>query len=254
MRKFILFFAALFSLGANAQDNNLNGSYKIIKAYYGNANEAYNISGTTIVKIFKNGYWLSAFFGNSDKPFDGAGGGTYKLKDDQYIEKLNFFSWDSTAVGSAVPFTYKLDGDNFSQDGLLNTGKYHNYTIKEEYKKILTNTPLLNDGLEGVWFMQSGDWANSKLGEGIYKNVSVMKIYSYPRFAFAYYDSTRNSFVGAGGGTYQFDGKKLSENLEYWSWGTPKYPKPDFAITISGDEAIQKGWDNGLAETWKKVK
>jgi len=119
---------------------------------------------------------------------------------------------------------------------------------------IATTEPLKDRSLEGVWSLQSARWGTSVFGEGKYKDVTVVKMYSYPRFSFAYFNEKTNTFVGAGGGTYQFDGKTLTEKIEYWSWGTPKYPLSVFKVQFSGEHYTQEGWDNGLLETWKKIK
>jgi hypothetical protein len=114
--------------------------------------------------------------------------------------------------------------------------------------------PLKNAMLEGSWEMQTGEWGASKLGEGKYKDVTVIKMYAYPHFSFAYYNSKTNTFVGAGGGTYQFDGTTLTEKIEYWSWGTPKFPLSVFKVQINATEYTQEGWQNGLRETWRRIK
>jgi hypothetical protein len=254
MRKIIILPAILMFFAATAQEKKLNGAYAITKAFYGNEKEQHDIGKTTIVKIFEDGYWIGAFFNKTEKTFDGSCGGTYTVKDGKYIETINFYSWDSTAVGTTYTFNYQLNGNAYLQEGKINTRKYKDYLIKEEYNKIVPAEKLESNKLEGAWQMQTGQWGNDKLGEGVYKNVSVTKIYAYPRFAFSYYDIDGKKFVGAGGGTYEFDGTKLTENIEYWSWGKPEYPVSVFKVAFAADTFTQQGWDSGLSETWKHAK
>ncbi len=230
-----------------------DGAFRVVESQYGNNPLQKGTGFQTILKIFKNGYWIAAFFGDPQRPFYGSGGGTFEIKDGKYVETLNFYSWDSTAVGNVYTFNYKLTNDSYTQEGYIDSEKYQHYLIKEKFEKLSAKKSLKNVSLEGVWLMQSGEWGTDKLGEGEYKDVSVVKIFSYPRFAFAYYNSKTKSFVGAGGGTYQFDGKTLTENIEYWSWGKPKFPISVFKINLTKNQFTQEGWENGLKEVWKKA-
>ncbi|HTS45877.1 MAG TPA: hypothetical protein VMH01_15865 [Puia sp.] len=244
----LLWFASATSIG----QQNLDGAFKVEKAKY--ANESMNTDSITVIKIFKDGYWIGAFFSGSPWWFDGCGGGTYRISKGKYIETVHFWSWDSTAAGSVITFNYKLEKDKYTQEGKINSAKYKDYSIEEEYQRISSSEPLKNNSLEGAWVMEAGQWGKEKLGEGEYKNVMVRKIFAYPRFAFAYFDMTKKRFIGAGGGTYQYDGKTLTEKIEYWSWGTPDHPVSEFKIAmLSENKFSQSGWDNGLSETWKKL-
>jgi hypothetical protein len=251
---FILLFWFPYSLGVKAQERKLDGAYEIVKASYGNG--SHDQGNRKVIKLFQNGYWIAAFFGDPNKPYylDGTGGCTYSTEKTHYIETLNFFSWDSTAVGKTITFNYKFEGNLYYQKGVLNSDQYKNDTLEETYKKIIPHELLQNSSLEGAWKMEEGDWWDGKLGKGDYSGVSVIKIFAYPRFAFAYYDLKKKIFVGAGGGSYQFNGKTLTENIEYWSWGKPDYPISIFSIKINGDSYRQSGWEGKLYEQYKKLK
>ena len=251
-----LWFALMtgFILTAQAVGQAPDGPFRVVEYQYGDKPASKGAGKQTVLKVFKDGYWIAAFFGDPKKPFNGSGGGTFEIKDGKYVEKLDFYSWDSTAVGDVYAFDYKLSADRYEQEGYIDSDKYKHYLIREKFEKLAAKEPLKNSSLEGVWHMESGEWGKSKLGIGEYKDVSVIKIFSYPRFAFAYYNPLTRSFVGAGGGTYQFDGKTLTENIEYWSWGKPAFPVSVFKTEIRGDQYIQEGWENGLKEVWKKNK
>ena len=90
MKKLFFLPALLLSSLLYSQDKAINGAYKIVKAFYGNDKESYNTDSTTIIKIFRDGYWMGAFFGNPKQPFNGCGGGTYTTKKGKNIETLNF--------------------------------------------------------------------------------------------------------------------------------------------------------------------
>jgi len=252
MKKILLPFILFASMSALAQK--LDGPFKIIAGQFGEKLLTQtDIERQHIVKIFKEGYWMCAYFGDPEQPFNGSCGGTYKIADGKYIETVNFYSWDSTAVGDVYRFNYKLESDRYIQDGKMDSDKYPNFIIKEEYSKIKTDVPLQNTSLEGVWQLQYGEWGNTN-SKQTYPDVTMIKIYAYPRFAFAWYNEKTKGFVGAGGGSYQFDGDKLIENVEYYSWGKLEFPIGEFNIQLAGDSFIQKGWNNTLTETWKRLK
>lgn len=252
MKKILLPLVCFVS--ASAVGQKLDGPFQITAGQYGEKPLTKSeIERQYIIKIFKDGYWMGAFFGDPKKPFNGSCGGTYTIANGKYIETVNFYSWDSTAVGDVYRFNYKLENDKYFQDGKMDSDKYPNYIIKEEYAKIKTDVPLKNASLEGVWKLQHGQWGNTST-ETTYAGVTMIKVYAYPRFSFAWYNENTKAFVGAGGGTYQFDGNKLIENVEYYSWEKLEFPVGEFKIDLSGDGFIQKGWNNTLNETWKRLK
>jgi hypothetical protein len=232
-----------------------SGAYKATETQYGDTKQSKEeLSRQPVIKLFKDGHWIVASFGDSAGGFQGTAGGTYKIVNGKYVEHISFFSWDSTAVGKSYIYDYTLNGNEYSQDGYMNSDKYKAHLVREKYAKLKPEEPLNHQGLEGTWKMQSGQWGEDKLGEGQYQNVTAIKIYAYPRFAFAYYNDLTKSLVGAGGGTYQFDGTMLRENIQYFSWGMPADTKPSFQVTISDNKFTQTDLKGTFKETWKKMK
>ena len=252
MKKFLLMLTILFnSINVFAQVK-LDGAYKIIFAQHGSDTSIEAYEKTTIIKTFKNGYWITAFFGDPAKSFNGSGGGTYKIEGNHYTETLNFCSWDSTAAGQTYTFNYKLQGNKYTQESIINSPKLKEHIIKENYEKINAASPLIDASLDGVWQLDSAIYADKKPGEFI--NRTAIKIYAYPRFAWAHYNSVTRQFIAAGGGTYQFDGKKVIEKLEYISRDIPVNTAVEISITaISNDKFSQLNHYNGHIETWKRL-
>jgi hypothetical protein len=82
-----------------------------------------------------------------------------------------------------------------------------------------------------------------------------IKIYAYPRFAWAQYNAVTKQFMGAGGGTYQFDGNKLTENIEYITYDEVPLNKPyELDIVKTTDNKFQQTGQNKFIETWKRLK
>ena len=244
---------------SDAPVSKLNGAFRQTKNKYGAMTKWESPDSVTIIKVFRDGYWLGAYYNDKRKgklPFDGACGGTYELKNGKYVEKVGFYSWDSTAVNNVFSFDYKISDKEYEQLGVMNSEKYPNYPINEVSERITATEPLKNNGLEGVWFMKEGQWGADRLGEGKYKNMQVVKIFSYPMVVYAYYNPITRQFNGAGGATYQFDGKTLTETNEFWSWqtdGKRKGKAETFKIALEKGQYVQQGWDEKLKEVFAKA-
>jgi hypothetical protein len=139
----------------------------------------------------------------------------------------------------------------------MNSEQYKNYPINEVCERITTTEPLKNKALEGPWFIKEGYWGGqSRFGEGNYKDVEVVKIFSYPMVVYAYYNPKTKQFDGAGGAMYQFDGKTLTETNEFWSWqadGKRKGNVEKFKLSVRNGQFVQEGWSGKLREVWAKA-
>lgn len=56
--------------------------------------------------------------------FSGSGGGTYKTDGHQYTENIDFFSRDSTRVGTSLSFDYKIQDGVWHHSGLNSRGEH----------------------------------------------------------------------------------------------------------------------------------
>lgn len=118
-------------------DSKLTGSWQIVKAQYGSGPmKTLGEGDLTTIKLFTATRWSVAFYNEKTKVFDGAGGGTYKLNGDQYLETIEYFSWHSDAVGQTTKFTLTLENGMLHQFGKMEYKGDKNYVIDEWYKKI----------------------------------------------------------------------------------------------------------------------
>jgi hypothetical protein len=254
MKKVISLALVIFPALSPFAQGNLTGAYKIVHARYGYDTASWSqYKNTKIIKIFKDGYWIGAFFGAPNRPFDGCGGGTYKTDGNEYVETLNFYSWDKTAAGKTFSFEYTLAGNTYTQRGKINSDKYKDYPIEEVFERIDSYESLKNDALEGVWQLENGQWPGLETDKSKYKNLKAVKIYCYPRFAWAQYDSTTSEFLGAGGGTYQFDGNNLIENIEYITYDVPLNTAYALKIEMAGNGKFLQTDMNNSKENWKRL-
>lgn len=260
-KRFFFLLLPLLALVADEPVSKLNGAFRQTKNKYGTMTEWKPRSDVTVIKVFRDGYWLGAFYDDKRpgrRSFDGACGGTYELKDGKYLEKVAFYSWDSTAVGNQFRFDYKVSPTQYEQYGVMDSEKYKKYPINEVAERLTATEPLKNAGLEGVWFMNEGYWGGAnRFGEGKYKDFEVIKIFSYPMVVYAYYNPKTRRFDGAGGARYQFDGTTLTETNEFWSWqvdGKRKGNVEKFKVSVENGRFVQQGWEGKLREVWAKAR
>lgn len=258
-KKLVMLSLTLAALTADEPVSTLNGAFRQVRNKYGTMTEWRTRDSVTVIKVFRDGYWFGAYFDdkrNGHTSFNGACGGTYELKNGRYVEHVNYYSWDSTAVGNTFVFDYKVTPAEYHQFGKMNSEKYRDYPINEVSTRITAIEPLKNKGLEGVWRMKEGVWKNSKLGEGKYKDVEVIKLFSYPMAVFAYFNPKTKAFVGAGGVRYQYDGQTLTEVNEFWSWapdGSRKGFKRAHRITLTDGRYVQTSEDGNLHELYERL-
>ena len=74
------------------------------------------------VKILTNTRFQWAAIDPGTKQFMGTGGGTYKFNNGKYTENIEFFSRDSSRVGSALTFDGKLENGDWHHSGASSKG------------------------------------------------------------------------------------------------------------------------------------
>ena len=259
MKKLLLVLCALILLVAFTRDepvSKLNGAYKMNRLKYSQDKDWVKADDRFSIKVFKDGYWFAGSLKKGNAELNGIAGGTYDLAKGKYNERIDFYSWDSSAVGTTIAFDYKLTPTEFHQSGVLNTAKYPKYELKEIRERVAVTEPLKDKGLEGVWKMQEGYWGGaSRFGEGKYRGFSMVKIFAYPYVVYAYYDDVHKKFDGGGVCRYQFDGKTLTETNELWTWDMTRRGKTEsHKITLQNGKLIQEGWEGKLREVFAKAK
>jgi hypothetical protein len=75
------------------------------------------------VKILTGTRFQWAAIDPGTQQFMGTGGGTYSFHDGKYTEQIEFFSRDSSRVGSSLSFDGKLESGNWHHSGLSSRGE-----------------------------------------------------------------------------------------------------------------------------------
>ena len=249
----LIFLLLLFV--ACKHDPNLAGAYTLVAARYGDSTlSKENIEGHKTVVVFKNGYWVSVnYSGNPQTTVESAVGGTYVLKGGKCIQTINFSSDNTTIIGKTLSFEYELKGSKYFRKGRM-TSDNGEYSLEEEYNKIARDKSLQDASLEGVWELKSAKWHGNSYNN--HPDFMQFKIYSYPSFAWAQYTVKGKDYIAVGGGSYQYDRKKLVEHLEYCSLGGAIIIPSNVEINvteISSTEIKQETANGEGKEVWKKT-
>ncbi|MEO6285777.1 MAG: hypothetical protein ABIN80_28370 [Dyadobacter sp.] len=262
MKKLLVSFCLLFFAGFTAfrPVSKVDGVFIRSAFKFGDMKDWGKDDSLTVIKVLRDGFWMVAYYDDNRKgraSFNGLAGGTYEIANGKYVEHISFYSWDSTAAGKTFEFDFKVGDQSFEQHGKINSDKYKDYPIHEKFTRLQADSPLADKRLEGIWKMKQGEWGTQRLGEGIYKNTTVIKMYSYPIAVYAYYNEATKSFLGGGGVRYHFNGDTLTETNEFWSWkpdGSRKGLKQDHQITFDKNNITQKGWSGTLTEQYEKIR
>lgn len=119
-----------------ATDIKIIGAWQIVRSQYGDSPMGDQKPGESVIKMFTGTRWSGTFYNTITKKFDGTGGGTYAQKGDQYQETLEYFSWDSTAVGKTFTFTLRIENGMLHQRGTIEYKGNPKYLIDEWYKRV----------------------------------------------------------------------------------------------------------------------
>lgn len=102
----------------------LAGVWKISARKQGGELQVIHQSGTRkTVKILTGTRFQWAAIDPGTKQFMGTGGGTYTFADGRYTERIEFFSRDSSRVGSALSFDGRLENGDWHHSGLSSRGE-----------------------------------------------------------------------------------------------------------------------------------
>ena len=165
-----------------------------------------------LVKIFKDGYWIMAIYGNGFQSMISCAGGTYEAGGGECTRRFDYFSRDTSLIIAADKFYYTNLGNKYVETKIKKITIVNPFINNEEYEKITSSTPLKNAGMEGVWKIESGQVGYARMGD------DYIKIYAYPGFAWVQYNIREKKFIAAGGGTYQYDGSVVTETIDFTTY------------------------------------
>ena len=74
------------------------------------------------MKFLLDGYFQWTAFNTETFKFSGSGGGLYEIKEEDYIEKIEFFSRDNSKVGIKLKFNFVQKSDDWYHKGFSSKG------------------------------------------------------------------------------------------------------------------------------------
>ncbi|MDG2396659.1 MAG: hypothetical protein P8M03_03295 [Flavobacteriaceae bacterium] len=74
------------------------------------------------MKFLIDGFFQWIAFDTEDFRFFGSGGGSYTSKNNNYIERIDFFSRDNNKVGKVLSFNYTIKGNDWYHKGFSSSG------------------------------------------------------------------------------------------------------------------------------------
>ncbi|MCB9042097.1 MAG: hypothetical protein H6557_36230 [Lewinellaceae bacterium] len=224
-----------------ASIDQLQGTWKLLAAKW-NA-DTKQFADNTIYKIYTRGRFALLFYNPADNSFAGAGGGTYTADADQFTERLEYFSFDTTAVGSAQTYHYEIRDGILHQSGTLNTDKYPDYPIHEFYERVEPGIGTLEEKhpLVGVWNIEEASYGGEKRDIAA-RYGKVIKIITPGYFYGAFFNPETGSFNGVTFGAWKAEGDQYTETIAAYSWDASAVGKTySFNWKVEGNKFYQTG-------------
>ncbi len=213
----------------------LTGAWKLTKT-----TEA-GRTASDVVKIITDKTFTFADYNRAEPKFIGAGGGTFTLDQNTLTENLEYFTPDSTRVGTSVKYTFRL------QNNVLTlTRKQAEQTIEETWQRLdAGQTPMA-----GAWRIRERETQPGQMTVMQRGPRKTIKWLSGTRFQWAAINPETKQFFGTGGGTYTVQNGKYTETIEFFS----RDPKR-VGVSISFDHELKStDWHHrGLSTTGNKI-
>jgi hypothetical protein len=165
------------------------------------------ITDQEYVKIYQDNYFAFGAKEIANNHFISAGGGPFEFRDGDYFETLDFFTLDSSQIGTTNK--YKLDLTNGK---MVISAEINGRILVEIWEKM----PEKKDDLTGNWVI-TGRKRDGEISRSTPGSRRTIKILSGGRFQWVAFNSETKQFSGSGGGTYTAENGKYVENITFFS-------------------------------------
>lgn len=198
--KSLLLLPLFFCFGwSNAQS--LEGAWKLT---HQNGEEMKEVE---YIKIYQDDYFAFGAKRIADNHFISAGGGEYTIDGKKYIETLDFYTPDTSQVGTSNSFTLE-----WVNGKMVITAPIKGKTLVEIWEKVSEE----KDELTGNWVI-TGRKQGEKLSRSTPGARRTIKILGGGRFQWVAFNSETKEFSGTGGGTYTANDGKYIERITFFS-------------------------------------
>ncbi len=117
-------------------DIQLKGAWKAIRSQYGKEPMVTLTENEISHKLFTGTRWAAVSFDKSTNKITGTAGGTYTIKGSDYVETVEYYSWDSDVVGKTFKFKMTIENGMLHQKGFMEWKGDPAYTIDEFYSRV----------------------------------------------------------------------------------------------------------------------
>ncbi len=245
----MLILCPILTWGQNEESQDITGVWRVLASSWNEDTKQY--ANCEMVKFITSSRWASIFYWPETQKFAGTGGGTYEWKDGNYVETVEYFTWDPSAIGTRQAYKMKIQDGKLIQEGRLNTDKfkYPYYAVHERLDK-LSWVYENQKSPQGVWGLAQATYGEEKLDSmGLKEKYGRgLKIISSNFFIGTFFDKEKKEMNGVSFGTYVIDkNSKYQETVRCWSWNDQSIvgTQPIFNWEISGnDNYHQHGYLN----------
>lgn len=186
-------------------------------------------------------FFSVAVYNIQDKTYTGTYGGTWHVKNDQFIETHEFNTLKPELIGVEQKTGVKIQKDKLS------------FTRGAEFSRIDNGTP---GALAGAWLITGRVTENGiqKMTPGARR---TMKILSGTRFQWIAYNVETKEFFGTGGGNYSTLNGKYTETIDVFSRDNNRVGAKlefDFSLNDIGDwrHSGRSSKGDPIDEVWSK--
>lgn len=237
---FILLCCALIAMAWHMRpaEADLNGAWRLVRSG--------NVTGQVpeTVKILADQSFTFATYDQQQKRFIGAGGGTFDLDKGTYTETFEYFTQDSTRVGSTRGYEIRRNGDKLELSYREKGGK-----ITETWQRIDSGSGK-QPSLAGAWRIRERETQPGQMTVIRQGPRKTIKWLSDTRFQWAAINTETKQFFGTGGGTYSLRDGKYTEHIAFFSRDPRRV-----GMRISFDYELKNGdWHHrGLSTAGNKI-
>lgn len=242
----LLAITTFLSFQVIAQNHQI-GTWKLLSAKYASSTgevdyfNNYNVKETKIITP-THFMWMSQLPDSLDKTkikLSGAGGGTYTTNGNNYIESLEYASWDGYAADK-TNFNLQIESNSniMVQTGTIKYPNGTTLTLEETWQK---QTFPANEGKHvGTWHMvtQKVTDPKGKTTKTDMNTIKQVKIITPTHWMFISENikDGKKSFKGANGGSYSLSGTRYVEFLE-----NAEDIQTDYKLEVKGNKLFMVG-------------
>jgi hypothetical protein len=245
--KAILFILAIFTF-LNFQlfaQNTHIGTWKLLTAKYISSSGETDFFNNYTVKETKiitptHFMWMIQIpdsLDESKKNYRLPGAGTYTINGDNYVEVLEYASWEGYARDK-TNFTLQIDKNIMVQTGNITYPDGSSLTLEETWQR--QNLPPQEGKHVGTWHMTSQKVTNpkGKTTKTDMATIKQVKIISPTHWMFVAenIENGNKKFRGAAGGTYSLNGTRYIELLE-----NAEDIQTDYVLQVKGNKLFMQG-------------